>query len=85
MHTQHVKFCAYVVFEEGGKTGSVEDDDGRWVLVVVVVVHGKPRGRKKEIGCQRQSGILFSNIGTHVLRAAEAVAINLCTINEVFT
>ena len=52
MHTQHVKFSAYVaggagvgravavvlVFEEGEKTGSVEDDDDRSVLEVVVVV-----------------------------------------------
>ena len=52
MHTQHVKFCAYVaggagvgpavavvlVFEEGEVSGLVEDDDDRSVLEVVVVV-----------------------------------------------
>ena len=53
MHTQHVKFCAYVawgsgvggvvavgvVFEEGEVPGLVEDDDDdRSVLEVVVVV-----------------------------------------------
>ena len=38
MHTQHVKFCAYVVFEEGELSGLVEDDDDRSVLEVVFVV-----------------------------------------------
>ena len=52
MHTQHVKSSAYVaggagvaravavvlVFEEGEKTGLVEEDDDRSVLEVVVVV-----------------------------------------------
>ena len=52
MHTQHVKFCAYVaggagvgpavavvlVFEEGEVSGLVEEDDDRSVLEVVVVV-----------------------------------------------
>ena len=52
MHTQHVKFCAYVaggagvarevavvlVFEEGEVNGLVEDDDDRSVFDVVVVV-----------------------------------------------
>ena len=52
MHTQHVKFCAYVaggagvgravavvlVFEEGEVSGLEEEDDDRSVLEVVVVV-----------------------------------------------
>ena len=52
MHTQHVKFSAYVaggagvgpavavvlVFEEGEVSGLVEDDDDRSVFDVVVVV-----------------------------------------------
>jgi hypothetical protein len=52
MHTQHVKFSAYVawgsgvggvvavvlVFEEGEVSGLVDDDDNRSVLEVVVVV-----------------------------------------------
>ena len=42
MHTQHVKFCEYVVFLEGEEAGVVEDDDpdddGWSVFAVVVVV-----------------------------------------------
>ena len=52
MHTQHVKFCAYVawgggmdvaiavgvVFEEGEVFGLVEEDDDRSSVVEVVVV-----------------------------------------------
>ena len=40
MHTQHVKFCEYVVFLEGEEAGVVEDDDpddDGWSVFAVVV------------------------------------------------
>ena len=40
MHTQHVKFCEYVVFLEGEEAGVVEDDDpddDGWLVFAVVV------------------------------------------------